>query len=182
MENFKQQFQVLWNIHWLRRSVISAITIALILLIIPVIIQFSIPYLLKQQGADTAQIEDINLNLFAGTFELKQLIMTTRDSEPARINHIAADLQMLDLFSSQVIVNELLINGLKADVRRDNNGDISINGLLIPINKSTEAEPDPSTETVSSPLQFAVNNLSVINSNINYQEPDFSQNNTINSI
>ena len=181
MDNFKQQFQIYWNIRWLRRSVISAITLIVMLVAIPFIIQYSISHLLIKQGANKVEIEDINLNLFAGTFELKQLAITTGNNKPSQLEHLYANINMLDLVLSKIVLHEVKILGLKADIHRSDDGTISINGLSYPANDSTAAKTDAEVSE-SKPLAFAIDSLSINNSHINYQETDFIQNNQIISL
>ncbi len=183
MHNFRQQLQQYWQLRWLRRSIISISTITIILLLIPVIIQYSIPYLLVKQGASKAQIEDINLNLFAGTFELKNLVITTGENTPTQLTRLYTDVNMLDLFSSKIIVHKLNIEGLDLTVKRHDDGTIAINGLIIPVAKENkEKQENVKTETESTPVAFGVDHLIISNSYINYQETDFEQKSQLKSI
>lgn len=169
------QLQVYWNIHWLRRSVISSLISLLILLMIPVIIQYGLIHIIKKQGATEVQIEDINLNPFAGTFELKQLKVTTDGYGSAQLDHISADVDMLELFSSRVVVNDLLMTGLEAGVLRADNGDISINGLAVYSSISQAEKIDATTQDQSEAIAYGVKNLRLENIDVTYQEPGFKQ-------
>ena len=187
MDKYKQQFLLYWKIRWLRRSVISAISLAIVLLVIPVIIQFSITHLLVKQGASHADIEDINLNLFSGTFELKKLVITTADNQPIQLDHLDANLNMLDLFSSKIVLHEVRINGLDADIQLLQDGSFSINGLAVQNNTPTSDTQSTNNELEftsadKEPVKFGISKLSIVNSNINYQESGFSHKNLINSL
>ncbi|MBT4078415.1 MAG: AsmA family protein, partial [Gammaproteobacteria bacterium] len=185
MDNFKQQFQLYWIMIWLRRSIISAFTFTLFLVAIPFIIQFGITHLLIKQGATEASIEDINLNLFTGTFELKKLDITTGDYSPSQLQHLQANINMLDLVSSQIVLHEIQIDGLNVDLQLLENGSFALNGLTLLNSESSPDEPnvsDESDERESSTFEFGINKLSIINSKINYQESGFSHKNSINSL
>lgn len=181
MNKIKQFFQQFWKIKWLRRTLISTFTLLLILLLIPVIIQYSIPYLLVKQGADEAKIEDINLNLFAGTFELLNLQVSSGNNKPARLARLYSDINMLDLVSAKVILHDIQIEGLDIDISRSDDGSIAINGLTLAANNDTNNAEETGVEANSSPdaIAFGVQNLSLKNSFINYRETDFNQNNQL---
>jgi hypothetical protein len=175
MQNLKQRIQVYWNIRWLRRLVISVAIIAGILILIPVGIQFAIGYILKDQGADQASVDDINLNLFAGSFELSGLNMKVAGSEPASLGHLYANLNMLELVKSRIVVDEISMQGMNIQVNRDSEGNISVNGLKVYANQSGTTNSKPEPTKTSEPLAFAINRLSISQIALNYQEPDFQQ-------
>lgn len=113
MQKVNQQFQVYWNVRWLRRSVITAIVIGLILLAIPVIAQYGMIHLLKNQGASHVQLEDINFNPFAGSLGLKQLEIISGDHEPTLVDHVFADVNMQQLLPHRIVVDELKVKGIR---------------------------------------------------------------------
>lgn len=177
MDNFKQRLKQYWKLNWLRRSIFTAITVIIILVTIPVVIQYSLTHLLVKQGADSADIEDINLNLFNGKLELQKLVFSSQDNNAASLDHLYADLNMLDLISGKVLVHQLNIEGLNASIVRADNGTISINGLKLPdTTQKTPADDktEPGKDSKSKPLAFGINHLTISQSNIDYQEKDFT--------
>ncbi len=182
MQNLKQTAQVYWNTRWLRRTVISAVSLFIILLLIPVGIQLGIAYVLKDQGASEAHVEDINLNLFSGSFELTGLSMQVAENDPAQIGHIYANINMLDLISSRVVVDEITLQDVKARLYRSDDGSISLNGLQL-INNKASATNDEETQTSSNqPLAFAINKLLIQSVTLSYQETDFQQQLVVNQL
>ncbi len=175
MQNLKQSAQVYWNIRWLRRLVISAISLFIILLLIPVAIQLGISYILKDQGATEANVEDINLNIFAGTFELTGLQMKVGENNSAQIDHIYTNINMLDLFSSRIVMDEITLQGVKAEIYRGDDGSISINGLQLVNAKATATDNEDTQNSSTEPLAFAVNKLLIQRAEFAYHEPDFQQ-------
>ncbi len=175
MANFKQHIQRYWTIRWLRRSVIGVSCLTMTLLAIPLIIQYSITHLLVKQGADKATIEDINVNLFAGTFELNKLLISTGQNQPSKLEHFYANINMLDLLSSQIVIDKLQVDGLIVDIQHMDGSNLTINGLPISANPSNSPEKDNSPENESEAIAFGVHQFSLINSEINYHETDFSQ-------
>ncbi len=171
-----------WNTRWLRRLVISAVSLFIILLLIPVGIQLGIAYVLKDQGASEAHVEDINLNLFSGSFELTGLSMQVAENDSAQIGHIYANINMLDLISSRVVLDEVTLQDVKAQVYRGDDGSISLNGLQLVNNKAT-ATHNEETQTISEkPLAFAINKLLIKQVSVSYQEEDFQQQLVVNEL
>ncbi len=182
MQNLKQITQVYWNIRWLRRLVISVVSISIILLLIPVGIQLGIAYVLKDQGASEASVEDINLNLFSGSFELTGLSMQVAENNSAQIGHIYANINMLDLISSHVVLDEITLQNIKAQVYREDNGNISINGLQVVNNEVTASNNEETQASSKQPLAFAINKLLIKQVAVSYQEADFQQQLVVNEL
>jgi len=175
MSSIKQSLKVYWKINWLRRSIKTVAAIALVLSALPLIIQLLAEHQLKKMGAHEASIEDIDLNLFAGSFQINQLAYTRGNEQPAELKHLALDLDMLALFSGVIQVNYLRITGLHNEIVRHKSGDIAINGLsVININQPSQAASDaPSSD--AEPLKFTVNEVVISDSTITYKETDLAQ-------
>jgi hypothetical protein len=175
MQNLKQSAQVYWNIRWLRRLVITSVTFLIILLLIPVGIQQSIAYVLKDQGATEAKVEDINLNLFSGSFELSGLNMQVDNNDSAQIGHIYANINMLDLINSRIVLDEVTLQDVSVQVYHGDDGSISVNGIQL-VNGETTATNNKETQSSSKePLAFAINKLFIKQVAVSYQEPNFQQ-------
>ncbi len=175
MSSIKQSLKVYWKINWLRRSIKTVGAIALILAALPLIIQLLATHQLKKMGAHEASIEDIDLNLFAGTFQIRQLAYTRGNEQRAELEQLALDVDMLALFSGVIQVNYLRISGLHNEIVRHKSGDIAINGLsVININQPSQAASD-TPPSVAEPLKFAVNEVVISDSSITYKETDLAQ-------
>ena len=181
MTSLKKTLIQNWQKRWLRRSAISLSLVAIILTVTPFIIQYSITNLIVKQGAKKAEIDDINLNLFKGTFELKDLVITTQTDEQILFSYLYADINMLDLFSSKIVADKIEVNGIKTHIHRDDQGAITLNGLLLP-SAANETEETKTDSGPVQPIKFGVNLLSLKNIDVVYSEPDFSQHKNIESI
>jgi len=175
MSNLTQQLLPFWKINWLRRSFIGLTSLLILLLLIPVAAQYGIIHLLQKQGATEASIEDINLNPFAGTFELKQLSFSAQDNSAATIALVSTDIRMLELLKGRIVVNDLQLQGVSVDVERNNKGEVFVNGLPVSPDERTEPLPAGEEEKQSEPLEFAINNLELRDIETRYQEPDFDK-------
>ena len=182
MNNLASSFQVYWNIRWLRRIVISAMVLLVILILLPVAIQFTLAYVLEKQGATSVQIEDVNFNPFAGTFEIHQLQVSTGDQPPARLQSVTIDINMLDLLSSRVVIDQALIRGMQTRIQRSETGEISINGLSV-FNPSAQVDAPVSSEQADAePIAFAINALQLETIETEYEEPGLKQTGLIQSL
>ncbi len=182
MSDLSQPLKNYWSINWLRRSIISIISLVLILLILPIAAQYTIAHLLQKQGAQSASIEDVNFNPFAGTFELKQLNFSVADIPAAQIDHLSIDLSMLELLKGRFVVNDVQISNSQILLKRHANGEIFINGLPVVTNKPAESPSPPAEEAELAPLKFALNTLELKNIEVSYQEPDFEQHSLVQSL
>jgi hypothetical protein len=176
MSTFKQAAQVYWKINWLRRIIKVAVTTLLILAILPIVLQMLVTHQLKKMGAHEASIEDIDLNLFAGSLQVKQLSFSRGDERPAKLADLALDIDMLKLFSREISIQYVRISGFDFDITRHKSGDISVNGLTV-VNIEKPEPPATNDETTAQgePLHFAVHDLLVRESLLTYRETDLLQ-------
>ncbi len=154
-------------------TLITLIVIGLILTLLPLTIQWGAQYALKKQGASEATIDDINLNLFTGRFELKKLKAVFNEQPALTLERVYVDIDMSALFQSRIVIEDISIESLNAVVLRDEDK-ISINGYQLPASKT--AAPDDNKPDESKPLEFSVNSFSFLNSAISYSEQGLKQN------
>lgn len=170
----------LQNNRKIKIAVITLLVIGFILITLPLAIKWGAQYAIKEQGASEATIEDINLNLFTGRFELKQLSATFNQQPALKLNRLFAQISMSDLLQSKIVLEDIQIDGFNAIVLRNDDGTININGYVLPQTKEEESSEIPKENT--KPLDFALANLNLTNSAIIYKENGFEQNLAINSI
>ena len=132
--------------------------LAILLLILRVSLPLWLPTVLDRVGASLGlQIRygELDLRLFAGDLELRDLVVTTlptadaapSDSEPralARVDYLAADLVMLDLFDGNVRVRQVSVG--RADVVLERTADGAWNLPAMPSDPEApkdEPEADP---------------------------------------
>ena len=132
--------------------------LAILLLILRVSLPLWLPTVLDRVGASLGlQIRygELDLRLFAGDLELRDLVVTTlptadaapSDSEPralARVDYLAADLGMLDLFDGNVRVRQVSVG--RADVVLERTADGAWNLPAMPSDPEApkdEPEADP---------------------------------------
>lgn len=178
MSDFTKQLNVYWKINWIRRSLIAAAIILLILVLIPFGIQYGISQQLEKMGASQVSIDDIDFNPFAGRFEINSLSYQVDDASPARVDQLLADIHMLQLFQGRVVIDQVKLTGLLCAINRKDDGNIEVNGLTVfdASAPAVEAPDDDQTPQHSDDgVKFAVNQLSLEAVTVDYQETDFRQ-------
>ena len=104
---------------------------------------------LRQQGAATATVEDINFNPFTGRAELTGLVANGDSARRLEVDRAVVNLRWWPLASRRLYIEEITLSGARADVVYGDNGEISIGGLLFA--NANNAEPTPADENPSSP-------------------------------
>ena len=171
----------MWQKKWLKRSIITISIFVIILTIAPVIIQYSITKILVDQGAKKADINDINLNIFDGSFELLDLTILTKTDEKIQLKSLSVDIEMLALFSSKVVIDQLTIKGINAHIQRNKQGSIAVNGMELPSTSDDSNKSTAETEKTNS-VMFGAKKVSFESVNITYSEEGFSQKNLIQTL
>ena len=173
MQSLKSTLQVYWNKPWLRRSVIGLGALLGLLILLPILIEYSLIHQLRRMGADRVSIEDIDLNLFNGTFGLSGFVLEVDDNPAARLDKLELDVGMLDVLTGRYTVENISVQGLNAELARRKNGELSINGFIIPQPQKTDTSEEP---TSASPLpKFALLQVTVNSSRFMYRESEFAQ-------
>ncbi len=168
MSSIKPQLRHYWDIQWLRRTLLSAISLLIILLVMPLAAQFTIEHLLEKQGADTAEIEDININPFSGTFEIHELAFSKSGSSPAMIKYLYGNLNMLDLLSSRIVFSDIKLLGVQVAVEKNDSDEIYLNGLPL-VKKSATAIEQPEDDPENpEPIEFDLIQLELSDIQVDY--------------
>ena len=173
MDQIQSVGLVYWQKRWFRASLITTLVFSLILLLLPLLMQWGLAHQLKKQGATEVTIEDIDFNPFAGTLQLEQLRFSGAQTEPAVLELLSVDVNMLDLISGRLLFNEATLSGLSTVIDRDDQGRISING--IPVYPVAESEQSTARDEAAEPMDYGINRLQFENLKITYREPEFTQ-------
>ncbi len=161
-----------WKRLLIRSSLALTIPILLFSMLLPTGLRLGLIELLKRQGAEEALIENVDLNLFAGSLALEGLHLRFPDAEPFKLGRLRANLDMGRLIDGEIVVETLSLDGLRAQIDRDENGRITVNGWSpdsLPASKT-----DPAQES-GAPPAFAIESLKLRNLQLLYREPGFSQ-------
>jgi len=150
-------------------------TIVLIAASLPFIIkQLSIHYFIEQQQVDTAQIGNVDLNLFAGHLVFDNVEIQKTSFEKLKIEKLSINFDWLPLLSQQFLVRSFIIRtaNLQLDMRAPDL--ISINGLRFSteVNNNTPSEDS----TSNSNWQFGLQKIHIVNSHVTIKQKEFDSN------
>ena len=165
------------HIGWWTFSILS-IVVAVVLLGLPYLIKFETIKWLQTHGAGQAHIDDIDLNLFAGTFQIDSLVVQTNSETPLRIWQLGGDIKILDLLDKRATIQSLWLYGGHLSVIENEDGGLTIGGIKIPMSiPATETAP-----TDQSDWKFGLNTIVLANTTVEYHAPHLEQNYYLNVV
>ena len=98
------------KVHWLFYVIVG---IALFLLVLPELIRFGAQYALEELNAETAVIEDVDLNLFNGRAAIEGLQVTYDGKETFGLGYLLVDLDMSALWDKKILIEEAIVSNLQ---------------------------------------------------------------------
>jgi len=119
---------VYWKRLVIRSGLIFIGLVALLISLIPTGLRIGLAELAKRQGADEALIDNIDLNPLSGRFRIEGVYLRFKGAPPFKLAQLETDLSMRGLFDQRILVEKLLLDGLQADIRRDEKGQLWVNG------------------------------------------------------
>ena len=156
---------------------ILVVLISVVLIGLPYLIKYEAVKWLQSHGAEQARIDDVDLNLFAGTFQVDNLVVQAGGGTPMRIRQIAGDIKMLDLFNKRAVVQSLWLYGGHLSIVQAEDGGLTIGGIKPP--KSAPAAEPASTE--KSAWTFGLNTAVLADTTLEYHAPELEQNFYVNA-
>lgn len=159
-----------------KRQIIILTSVVLTLLIVliatPYIIQNKITKTLLEMGAQEASVADVNLNPFSGVAEITHLQFSTATASDQRLDKLSVNVHLLSLFKKWVHLKNLTVDGLNLSIEIDESGKPIIGGLTIP--ESTDAENK--TAEKSKPWGFGIDAVDLSQINVDYRDPKLASN------
>ena len=147
---------------------LSSVTLTLIVVLIatPYIIQSKITRLLLEFGAQEASVADVNLNPFSGVVEITDLRFSTAKAQNQQLSKLSANVHWLSLFNKWIHLKSINLDGLDLSIEIDESGKPIIGGLMIP----ESGKSDYKENKKSKPWGFGIDALALSQININYQD------------
>jgi hypothetical protein len=143
---------------WLWGSALLAAILVLVLVAIPMGIAYSLKSWLRDNGGEQVQLADIDFNPFAGVAIVEHLQVSVGDSSTLAIPHLLLDIDWSPLFSRQVYIKTVTLDGVHLEVEQGPDGILKIGGITLP--------PDDAEETAGVPWDFGISHLRIENSSI----------------
>jgi len=126
----------------------------LILSLIPVGIRMGATSWLEDHGVKQAEIDNVDLNLFNGTFAIEGLVA----DDGLKVGRLFVDVDWWPLFSHKAFIRSVVIKGVEADLHQGNDGVWQLS--TIQLDQTTE-EPSKQVEENGEPWQVVLNQIDI---------------------
>lgn len=150
-----------------RLQITAAVLLAvfvLLLVVIPHVISHMVSQWLEENGNERVDVENVDFNPFTGSLAVHGLIAELDDTTPLAIDVLSLNLVLHKLFSKQVIIEGVTIEGLDVAVTRNSSGQLRIGGVHGGGDKSSD-------DSSGKEWGFAIDSLTLKEVNIDYLAP-----------
>ncbi len=142
--------------------------------LLPVGVKMYVTSWLKNNGADTADINDIDINLFTGTLRLKGVDIKKGDKVVFGNSDIMVDIGLKNLFKKNVLLERASLSDVVLDIEQSPKGDLRIASYSSKASttdtKTEELPSEPSAWT------FTAKMINLDNVAVRYAMPDLTVN------
>ncbi len=122
----------------------SILGITLLLLLLPQMVSLGLRYGLSQSGAGTAEIGNVDINLFNGTVAFDELRLYRSAAQLLHLRHGEMEIEWRDLFKKRLHIRRLRLQGLSLTISQSPQGPLRIAGFPLPTNEKPTAPQQPS--------------------------------------
>lgn len=154
-----------------RRPVIIAASLALTLIIVlittPYIIQSRLTKLLLESGAQEASVADVNFNPFKGEMQIADLRFSSLKAADQKITKLSVDLNLLSLFKRRIHFENIAVDGINLTVELDKSGRVLLGGLTIAVDEQKNSRK----QKAGRPWGLGVDTVALSQIDINYRDP-----------
>jgi len=158
-----------------RGKIVTSLFVAFLIIVIllPHVISHLVRDWLDEHGSDKTQIEDVNFNLFTGEIEFINLRVTVANDYTLLVKSASTNGDWLPLFKKTFYIKELFIKDSLINIEQTPEGKVNIAGISMGDNKTASAASE-ADDNKSDPWHFGLEKLSILNTNINYRQPDLN--------
>jgi hypothetical protein len=170
MKSFSHVLKDIWKRRLVRLATILLALVVMVVLLTPIALRFAATSWLTRNGAETASIETLSINPFTGTLHLTGVSAWQDGREVISGDDLFIDVDVQDLFSRHVVIEQLDLNGVSVEVERFMDGGLRI-GSYRPV-AAPETVPEPA-ETAQ-PWYVTIISVSLDKVLIDYTMPKLS--------
>lgn len=140
---------------WLRWSAVVAAAVAVVVVLLPVAIRFGAIHWLEEHGVEKAEIADVDLNLFAGTFAIEGLSV----GDGLKVGRLAVEIDWWPMWERRLFIRSVEARNVKAVIARSEDGGWSLSSIQLPraLSDSATVRAD-----VSEPWQLVLNDIDIM--------------------
>ncbi len=135
--------------------------ILLLLSLLPVAIRMGTVFWLEDHGVKHAEVENIDLNLFTGTFAVEGLVA----DDGLKIGRLFIDIDWWPIFSHRLFIRSVELKGVKADIHQRENGIWQLSSIRL--DEVPAEQPAGRSEEQSEPWQPVLNHIDVADVKLN---------------
>jgi len=148
--------------------VILTVLIGGVLIGTPYGIKYGIKTGLLKAGAQQVELEDVDFNPFSGQLVIKNLTSTTGSEAELVVPKLLIEVDWLPLFSKQILVRQLELQGATLKVEQNEQKQIRVAGILLPEQQEQTPEQPAST------WGFGIAQLTLMGNTVIFSSPDFT--------
>ncbi|MGD2112236.1 MAG: DUF748 domain-containing protein, partial [Gammaproteobacteria bacterium] len=153
---------------WMALLAAIAAFLGLLLLVLPLGLSYGLHTWLLDNGGEDVRIEDIDVNLFTGRASIRNLDLAAQGRTLLTIPSLSLDIDWRPLFSRQVVLRSIAIEGVGLSIQQDADGGLTIGGISLP-------EGDAGTQVpAGQQWHVGVDRLQIDATTIEYQTPDLT--------
>ncbi|MAT65642.1 MAG: hypothetical protein CMN57_08355 [Gammaproteobacteria bacterium] len=157
-----------------RKLSLTLTVLLLVFLLVLVMLPYGIKWVLQDQlrerGAASASISDVNFNPFKGTLVIQDLDVRAPDGGRLRARYAFVDIDWLGLFERHINLRNIQLNSADVTLRLAEDGKWYLAGLSEPIiDPDRPAEPEPDAEAPAWTVQLQ--SLSLQSARLGYAMP-----------
>lgn len=149
----------------------TLIALALLLTLLPQIVGQSLRYTLVQYGAGAVEIDNVDINLFNGTFAVDGLQLYRSAAQLLYIGHAEAEIDWRGLLKRRIDIRRLQLDNTSVTLEQSGDGALRIAGFTLPA--ATAPTADGSADTA--PWGIGIGAFTIEQSSLQWIRPGLSQ-------
>jgi len=161
---------------WFRILISLLVLFLLLISVLPYGIQYGIQDWFKQQGADSAKVEDVDINLFTGKLSIRKLLVKKADVRTLQVDQANIQLDWIPFFKKRIWISSVSLDGVFIDIQQTKKQRWILGGISLP-------DSTPTTKkTKSTPWGFALNAVALENIAFAVKQPQQNTGFTIHTL
>ncbi len=155
----------LYKQRWFVVVMTALVLCVVVLLALPYGLSYGLGNWLRQNGGDQVSIQDIDINLFTGRASIENLHLSVDARELMTIPRLDLNVDWLPLFSRQLVVRSIHINGVALEIEQSDDGSLRVGGISLP---AADAADDAEA---GKQWHLGVDVLEIAATSINFRSP-----------
>ncbi|BFM18269.1 hypothetical protein R50073_44520 [Maricurvus nonylphenolicus] len=111
---------------WRKRMLITLLSLAVFVTVLPEAVRWGLIYWLPSTGVGQLAIKDMDVNLFSGRLSLREASVQRDDSPKFSIDTVVVNFSWLKLFSGVIHLEEVQLQGARLGIFQKDNGELEI--------------------------------------------------------